>query len=303
MTMGSTPAVHNLSLNPTDATFANVDSVIDKHLSHDKTRYEEWQKTVKYQADQQLAMAVLSQIAQQFFAEKSLQAALDGAEKQFNIANRQMLIAEEEYARYKLRFFCVEHALAQEACDAFDENPDYETAVTRATRNTRLAFSPQYKNVIRNRARYCRCDNDKDYCDLATQEAMATVAARNFAFESEDARAIMRRTTYDNFRFKVATFGRGIQTDQLNTYAGAMPTAVQAIQQATQARIDRNAIWAGGINSVLQAYFSPRIANPEAFGGGFNSSYGNSQARPYAGYNTGDNGMGGSWGYSSGGSM
>lgn len=305
MTLGA-PVSQNIGICPVDGTAADVEKLVDKHIDYEKTRYEEWIEAYRYAADQQLAMTVLSQLAQQYFADKALQASLDAAAKTYEIANRQMLIAEEEYQRYKDRFFCNEHNLAQEACDAFDENPDYDTALTRATRNARLAFTPQYRAIQRARSRYCRCDTDKDYCDLATEEAMATVAARNFAYEAEDARAQGRRTYYDNFRFRVADFGRGIQTTQLQTYAAAMPTAVDSINSAARARVDRYAIAAAGVNSVLSAYFSPRIAAPQAYmggggGGGFFSSYGNSASMTP--YNTASVNGGSMYGGTPGGAM
>lgn len=279
MTLGA-PVSQNLSVCPVDGSISDVEGIVDKQIDYETERYNKWIEAYKYSADQQLAMTVLSQLAQQYFADKSLEASLDAAAKTYEIANRQMLIAEAEYDRYTTRFFCNEHDLAAEACEVFDENPDYVTASARAVRNSRLAFAPQYRAIQRQRARYCRCDTDKDYCDLANEEAMATVAARNFAYEAEDARAQQRRSYHDEFRFKVAQLGRGIMTTQNSIYQGAMPTAVNSINSAAKARIDRYAIAAGGINSVLSAYFSPRIAAPQAYmgggGGGFSSSYGTS---------------------------
>lgn len=297
MTIGAeAPISHTYSICPVDGTAQDVDDLSTKHIAYETVRYQQWIDAYKYQADQMLAMAVLSQLAQQYFADKSLDASLDAASKQFDIANRQMLIAEEEYERYKTRFFCNEHNMAQEVCEVFDENPQYDVAAARATRNARISFAPQHVLYQRARSRYCACDSLADFCDLSKEEALATVAARNFAFEAEDVRANRRKETYDNFRLQVSNLGRGIQTTQLNTYASAMPTAVAAIQSTADARIARNAIWAGGINNVLSAYFTPRVSAPQAYmgssGGGFAGSYSNSQSMtPYSGMSPGAPGM------------
>lgn len=289
MTWGLAPISQNLGICPVDGTAANVEALVDKQIAYEKERYQKWVAEYRYQSNQLLAMATLSQLAQQYFADKALEASKDAAEKQWNIANRQMEIAEAEYERYKERFFCNEHNMAAEACEPFEGDPQYEIAAIRATRNARISFAPQYRAYQRARSRYCMCDDLADFCDLDKEEALATVAARNFAFEAEDVRANRRREYYDNFRQNVANFGREIQTTQLNTYAGAMPTAVAATNLVANARRERYATWAGGINNVLSAYFSPRIAAPQVYSGGYGAggffgSMGTSQAvTPYSG--------------------
>jgi hypothetical protein len=274
MTQDVTNDSFSVAVCPVDGTAQDVIDLQKEQTRASKERLDSWIEAIKYQANQQLAMATLSQLATQYFADQSLQASLDAADKQYDIANRQMIIAEEEYQRYKARFFCVEHALAAEACEAWEENPDYETAEARAVRNSTLAFTPQWENLRRNRSRYCMCDNQKDFCDLAAEEAKASVAARMAAYQMEDVRAKLDRESYNNFRALRVGEGRNIQSQQLNTYAQAMQPASAAIQAAADARTERYGVAAGGINSLLSAYFTPRISNPQVYNGTFGRTSG-----------------------------
>lgn len=270
MTLGiDQPNAFSVGICPVDGTAQNAADMLEAANQASKDRIEIWSESVKYEANQRLAMAVLSQLAQQYFAEKAMEAAKDAAEKQYDIANRNMTIAEEEYQRYKDHFICNENKMGEEACLPWDENPDYAAAESRATRNARLAFGPQWGALERNRSRYCACDSLHDACDLAAEEAKALVSARNASYQIENANSRVAREYYDNFRNSIFSLGRGLQTNQLSTYSTAGVSASNALGALAQAKIERYGAAAGGINNVLSAYFTPRINNPQVYNGSF----------------------------------
>ena len=290
MTIGTQGAdtAFGVSVCPTDGSFSNVESMMNTHEDAVTTRHEQWVAAYKYAADQQLAMMLLSTAAQQFLATKAENAALDAADKQYDIANRQMVIAEEEFARYKEKYYCVENALTARACEPFAENPDYDLAENRAVRAARLAFAPQYEVMKRARARYCGCDNQRDLCDVATRESEAVMAAITTSYREEDSRAYARFTAYVAYQKEIFGNGRGVFNDQSALYTGAMATAITAIDAAAQARVNRYAAAGQGINQVLTAYFAPRIAAPGVYGGVVgNSGYG-AQGTFSSTYNSGN---------------
>lgn len=262
--------IFGVNVTPIDGMISDVRSMQDEHIAAANARVDKQVSAVKYQADQYLLMSLASQIAQQYFADQAKDAALDAAEKQFMLGDRQMIIAEKEQT-HREKFYCMEDKVAEAACLDFDGNPDYASAQTRATRNVRVAFGSKYDELRRRRLRYCPVDSLQDNCDLAREESLSEVASRMAAFQMEDTQAKVRREYFDNYRNQASNIGSRLQASAVATYSAGATIVSAALSDAATARSNRYAQAAGGINTLLGAYYGPRIQSPNAFNGSFNA--------------------------------
>ena len=249
------------SVCPVDATFS-------AYAAHDRAMQESWQE--RYSEAAEAARSAAFHQALQAVAIAGIQAAAAdyAADRQWDIANRQMTIAEDEYERYKENFICNEHRMAQEACDIEVPEADYETRANRAVADIRREFATARRQLNRTRSRYCLVDFSRSLCDMAAREARAVAAARDAAYRHEEAytRAL------DDVRWgrgkDVFSLGRGIMTQQDSTFASAMGLASDAT--ATRLGGINNFLGAlsGGIQGMIQANYARQIAPSP-----FSSSY------------------------------
>lgn len=213
------------------------------------------------------------------------------ADKQYDIANRQMEIAEAEYDRYLEHFICAEHKVAGEACDAEIYVPQYGTRANRSVVDIRRQFSLARQKMARSRSRYCLAGFEARLCDLEGQEAAAVAAAKDAGYRFEES----EEKTLNELRWKhmLDSFngGRGIMTGQSNMYSGAMQMAFGAYETRLSGINNFLGAVSGGISGVIAANQQLRMAQgvpPSPF---TNSYAGYVSPSPYTtGYNFAYNG-------------
>ena len=248
MTLGT-----NWNVCPVDASFSD-------YSSHDADQQDKWRE--QYIAAAELARtAAFYQAAQAVIIAGIQAAAADyAADQQWNIANRQMSIAEEEYARYKEHFICNEHLLADEACAVTVPVPDYVTRADRSVTDVRRSFDQARRKLARNRSRYCMADFSRRMCDLEAVEAKTVAQTRDASYRFEEERVRALDDARFNRAIQVANLGRGIQATQVSTYNSAMGIANSAI--ATRLGGINNLLGAvsGGLGGLIQAQYNVNAA-------------------------------------------
>lgn len=264
-----------------DATFAQYEGVYDQWQTAQDAQHAAYiaawnqasadaRAAAFYQAAQQVIIAGIQAAAAQY-----------AADRQFDIADRQMNIAEAEFERYQEHFVCVENKLADEACEEEKYEPDYDTKSARAIVDVRKQFDLARKRLTRLRSRWCLDDFSKDLCDLETREAQAIAAAKDAAYRHEEAYAQAQCDARFNRATQVSNIGRGIQATGISTFAQGANNALGAVQ--TQLNGFNNVLGAlsGGLSGIIQTQFAPSVNTipspytnaystytPQAIGGG-----------------------------------
>lgn len=248
-----------------------------------------WEAAYIYAADRQYDLAVFQALQGVAFGALQYASADRTADLQYDIANRQMNIAEEEYARYKEIYRPCEDALAEEICSTECPEVDYDLYADRASRDVTREYSLARQKLQRTRLRYCVQDHLTDHCNLDRSEALAKIAVRDAAYRTAEKRNdFLNQRRWDR-RMQMFTMGRSIQTGQISTYQGAIAPATAALQ-AEQDALDRFlGTLSGALGQVAGAYYAPQINAPSVFGIGqdsnFNTAWGN--------YSSGFTGTGG----------
>ena len=213
-----------------------------------------WQASYAYAADQAYKLAIFQALQGIAFGVLQYASADRTADQQYDIANRQMVIAEEEYARYKAQYAPCEDALRAEICALELPTVDYDTRADRALRDVRIQFSNTRRQNERSRSRYCMSDQLFLECELNKAEALAVIAARDTAYryaeayqDTLDARRWERRVT-------MFGFGRDIMSGQSNTYTGSMGAASDALSARQGAYDNLLSTISGSLGAVGNAY-------------------------------------------------
>lgn len=232
-----------------------------------------WQRAYTYHADKMYDLAVFQALQGIVFGTIQYASADRNADLAYDLADRQLVIAEEEYARYKEKYAPCEDALAAEICAMECEPPDYDTRADRATRDVRIQFSRAREQVLRSRNRYCFADTMRSVCDMAKAEALATVQARDLAYRYAETRYELLDEKRWNRRLAIFQLGRDIKTGQSSDYTSALPYATSALG-AKQAALDNFlGTLSGGIGTIANAYTAKNYYRdmPPQFGQGTNA--------------------------------
>lgn len=230
------------------------------YASHDSTQQNLWRQSYE-QAAELAKEAAFYQAAQAVIIAGLQAAAADhAADQQWNIADRQMTIAEDEYERYKDHFICNEHKLADEACDVTVPVPDYVTRADRAVADIRRSFAQARQVAARNRSRYCLADFSRKLCDLDATEAKTVAQARDASYRFEEERVRALDDARFNRAIQVGNLGRGIFAQQVSTFQSAMSMANASI--ATRLGGINNLLGAvsGGFSGMIQAQYNLNMA-------------------------------------------
>lgn len=254
MTIGAST---NWQVCPVDASFGD-------YAAHNTSEEDKWREEYK-NASEAAKEAAFYQAAQAvIIAGLQVAAANYAADKQYDIANRQMSIAEAEYQRYKDHFICVEHKLADDACVDVLYTPDYVTRAGRAVVDIRRQFDGARKRLARQRSRYCMSDFCNDMRDIEVEEAKMTAVAKDAAYRYEE----LERDKFDDRRFnrrmQVSNIGRGIYNSQSNTYNAGMEVANQSIMTRLAGWNNFLGALSGGISGMIQANYQSRLAPSQA---------------------------------------
>jgi hypothetical protein len=206
------------------------------------------------------ALSVFQAIQSVAFGALEFASADRTADKQYDIANRQMIIAEEEYARYKSIYVECEDALAAEICAMECAEADYDTRADRATRDVRRQFSMARATVQRARLRYCAADMFTDLCDMSKAEALAVVQARDIAYRyAETYRDILDQRRWER-RLAILQHGRNIMTGQSSVYDSGSGGAINALTARQEARSNALGTLSGAIGSVINAGYARNMS-------------------------------------------
>lgn len=219
-----------------------------------------------FQAAQQLAIAGLQYAAAQYIADK-----------QHDIANRQMVIAETEHARYTQHFWCVENTLADEQCALPEYTPDYETQAARAVLDVRKQFDVARQQLLRTRTRYCGRMTDLAMCDLAGAEARAAAEARNKAYRYEEARRDSKSDTRFNRMLQVSNLGRNIAGQSVRDMQAAGQLEMGILQQRLGSINNVLGALSGGLSGIIQTQFAPNVGGVGVNGGGMGGNFATQQ--------------------------
>lgn len=249
MTIGTT-----FNVGTADASFSD-------YANHDEAQQERWVDAYRFAAGE-ARQAAFYQAAQAVIIAGIQAAAADhAADRQWDIANRQMTIAEEEYARYQLHFFCNEHNMADEACALEIPIANYDRRANRALHDIRRQFNNQRRMMARNRSRYCLVDFTRQLGMLSASEARATAAARDAAYRHEETHVRALSDVRFSRQQIVFGLGRGIFAGQDSSYSGAMGLASDSVATRLSGLNNLFGAISGGFSGMIQANYANRIAN------------------------------------------
>jgi hypothetical protein len=223
-----------------------------------------WQAAYVWHADQTYRLAVYQALQQVAFGALEFASNDRAADQQYDIADRQMRIAEEEYARYKANYVECEDALAAEICAMECPEADYDTRADRATRDVRKQMSIARGKMERMRNRYCAHDTMVTICNMEKAEAMAVVVARDAAYRYEESyRDLMDEKRWSR-RLAILQHGRNIMSGQSSLYDSGAGQASAAIEAARQNRTNLFGTLSGAVGNLInagaarrQAYYRP----------------------------------------------
>lgn len=225
-----------------------------------------WVAAYTYAADQQYELALYQAAQTLAFGVLQYTSADRTTDKQYDIADRQMKIAEEEYARYKTNYVPCEDALNEEICALELPETDYQTYANRAQADVVREFSSARSKLTRLKSRYCISDYITSNCELNVEQAKAVTRARNIAYRFAES----VQDKYDERRWSrktnMLTHGRNIKSDSSSQYSNGMGYAISALGAKQDAFSNLLGGISGGIGTMLNAYYYPQISAPSAFG-------------------------------------
>ncbi|WP_333679857.1 hypothetical protein [Dyella sp.] len=201
---------------------ANADTWASQAKANDDLWRQQHDKDVQAWKDNQsdwllawgIAQAAYA-AAQVLLAEKSYDAAKDAADKQYDIANRQQTIADDEYARYSAHFAPCENATIDAECARPEYTEDIETEANRAVADIRRQFTVARQQLQRRRQRYCVGPMLAQERQLAIEEARAVADAKEKVRRYLEERQEQRRDKYFNRKLQLFNIGRGIKADAI----------------------------------------------------------------------------------------
>lgn len=280
----STPVPIDPPLEPSEEVNAKIDA-----CAADNPCEAAWQASYAYAADRAYDMAVYQALQMIAFGILEYTSADRTADMQYEIADRQMIIAEEEYERYKEVFIPCEEALNEEVCAIEQVTVEYNFRADRATRDVRRQFGVARRMRQRQRNKYCIADLERDLCNLAKTETLAVVAARDAAYRAAEE----RRDELEDERWTKKTWGvslgRSVMTGQSDIYAGAMPYATKAVGAQGNAMRNLLGTLSGAVSNIMTANYAPQINAPSVFGvrpgSQFQTHWGNFNGTTITGYN------------------
>lgn len=225
-----------------------------------------WQASYAYAADKAYDMAVFQALQMIAFGVMQYASADRTADQQYDIADRQMVIAEEEYQRYKDDFIPCETAFVEEQCAIAKPVVEYTIRADRVTRDVRKQFALSRQILGRARTRFCLVDYTHDLIDLGKAEALAIVAARSQAYrEAEERHDQLDAKRWDRRTWAI-NLGREVMTGQSNIYSGAMGAASDAVGTRGNAMRNLLGTLSGAVSAIGVANYGPQINAPSVFG-------------------------------------
>lgn len=232
-----------------------------------------WQAAYAYAADKQYALARFQALQTVAFGILQYASADRTADLQYDIADRQMRIAEEEYARYKEHYVPCEDALNAEICALELPVAEYDLYADRATRDVRREFSDARRRLERSRNKYCMSDHITMMCKAEIEETKAVVKARDIAYRYAETRQDLLDARRWDRKLRMLEHGRNIFSGQSSDYVSGMSSASQALEAEHNAKARLFGTISGAIGAMGNAHYYPQINAPSVFGINGNSNF------------------------------
>lgn len=226
-----------------------------------------WQASYAYAADKAYELAVYQALTTIAFGVMQYASADRTADQQYDIADRQMVIAEEEYARYKELFIPCEEAFVEEQCAIEKPTAEYAIRANRITRDVRKQFAIERQKLGRARRRFCLADYAHDLLDMSKAEALAVVAARSAAYrEAEERHDLLDAKRWDKRTWAI-NLGREVMTGQSGIYTSGAGMAYDAVGARGNAMRNLLGTLSGAVSAIMTANYAPQINAPSIMGG------------------------------------
>lgn len=220
-------------------------------------------------------------LAQTTLAKNALDAATDAAGKQYDIANRQQTIADDEYTRYTQHYApCEDNTVDFECKRTVPYTEDIETECARATADVRKQFSLLRQQLLRRQSRYCMGAAAAQERTLAIEEAVAVAAAKERVRRFLEEREFNRDTAYFNRKLQLFNIGRGLKADALAEMRGASASYELGSETELAARNQYYGAVLSSVGGLIGAALpmvnsSPMPAQRSSFGiGGISNEFG-----------------------------
>lgn len=220
-----------------------------------------WQSSYAYAADQAYNLAVFQALQGVVFGALQYASADRTADLQYDIANRQMVIAEEEYERYKSVYVECEDNVAREICALTVPEVNYATHANRAQRDVRREYTLRRRKAERNRGKYCMADFNRTLCDIDRDEALAVVQARDMAYRYAEKRQDYFENQRWDRRVTILQHGRNIFNGQSSVYQSGMSAAATALNAEQGALDNFLGTLSGGIGTIANARYAQNLSN------------------------------------------
>lgn len=146
------------------------------------------------------------------------------ADRTYNLANRQLRIADEMYGFYKKQYQPQETELAKHIDDYF-ANPyrqQYEVTSGRFVVNAKMKFIGKRREALMCASQYCTGALSTQLNDIAKAEANAVANAMNSAVKYEDLREQKMKEKWLGVRLSFVQAGRGVNGQAIRGIDGAV---------------------------------------------------------------------------------
>lgn len=146
------------------------------------------------------------------------------AERTYELANRQLKLAEEMFSFYKKNYLPHERGLSDQI-DNYHKNPyrpQYETTGGRFVASTRQQFIGKRREVLMCASPYCTGALKNSLKQIALAEAKAVGNALNSAVKFEDLREKRMTEKWVNARLSFVGAGRGVAAQGMAGFGRAL---------------------------------------------------------------------------------
>jgi len=191
--------------------------------------------------------------AQVLLANNALQAAENAANQQYDLANRELSIAEAEYARFTEYFAPCENASVQEECARPEYTEPIEKEANRAAVETRVQFANAMQQMQRRRNRYCVGSMVAAERTFAIEQARAVAGAKEQVRRYLEDRQFQRQQTYFDRKMRVLSMGRNLPTEAISGINNAASIDSRGQEWALAARNQFLSAISRGIGNVIGA--------------------------------------------------
>lgn len=193
--------------------------------------------------------ALLANLAATAVATIQTLAAIDIANKQYNIANGYYKLAQQKWDRFKSIYMPCERKEMAEACSTPEYDAQYDVTAAQYMGEVTRDFGLARVRIDDMYARYCICPDPSLSQDMALMQSQVSGDSGNFAYRYEEARKQAKDDVRWTRRQQALNRGRELQSN-----------AAQYAKAAASAYSDRGAAIGSVAEGAMRAigYFSNR---------------------------------------------